>query len=940
VFKEGYTSTTAKVHEYPMNFSNNPFGVLENDDQSSDWCKVETRKQRRSRKNVIIPQIPKQDLASKSKKSFTEQMLKKYSSKFQMSNIVQVCEAVLGEVDEGYLKISANWELLKKQIVEEVGHLEQEALFSSLSVEKEEIDDEEDQQDLAEESEGIEKPMNEQEWKDKDLLMRDNVVETIVKNKKSETEQEPEHSGEDEEHKSEHDVENVPEEEPVLEQDVMEVEPVPENTIEDEVELKEEDLEPTPEKKTLAQTLAEQAKAFDLTSIDCVKLIVEWCNNIRQPGEEGDEYCSAFNQSTIFRTIVRLLVTTFPTQEIHGQEETIELFHLILQGKHEYHRWLYNQISKLAVIISKTASRTNIEWVTFLSNQTFALVDAQKKPFKGSHQHDDPETAYNIPSAWLMTDNDNRLKVQCDHSDSLCQEMCESLKKIQIKDEALMSMNPAASVGFKERYIQIQRYVQENMSKVHAHMTAHTRQLTKISEKFKVNELRAKELIQPIEDQLNEVKLSCEQTKNEILEYESRLKSARAKLFEQEALKTLLKDQITKAQAAHHPQKADLIKLHNNFQFNLESVKRKEHCYTHLLYIALESHKHLDSWSICNINQERDSRRVLLQNFYDSVEKYVCTLFSMLHFLEQRVEFVNQTLRRSHSEYKQRKQFFGNSNSSLEKYIATDKEKINLDLNMIRRLRAEIQSVLQTCFDFAVKWGPMEQIFNDLWQKVQAMALQWKINMSSFVKLITSPIPVSANILGNARTQHYNQKPHEIAIQQDYAVSQGISPLQQHQQTRENDYEQQWRRNSHQNVTTSIAQGSRTRGHQALLQDMQENKYQKHAQSAVQAASRGQPVPQAQTYKHQPLKIINNDTTKTYDLLQQNVGSQYQAQAPPNNTPVTVKGANHVVQTPHQALGNNIQGYRRRARNNRRRRPPTNSKLSEGQARTGWGGEF
>jgi hypothetical protein len=924
-----------------MNFSNNPFGVLEDDDQSSDWCKVETRKQRRSRKNVIIPQIPKPDFLSKSKKSFTEQMLKEYSSKFQMSNIVQVCEAVLGEVDEGYLKNSANWELLKKRIVEEVGHLAQEALFSSLSVEKEEVlEDEEDEQDMVAESEEIEKPDDEEDNEEKSLLMREQDDEVMVKNSKSDTEKALEELGEDEEHKSEHDlVENVAEEE--LDENVVDEEPMPEeDVVEDDAEIQEENREPTPEKKTLAQTLAEQAKAYDPTVIDGVKFVVEWCNNIRQTGEEGEKYRAAFNQSTIFRTIVRWLVTTSPTQKIYGGEEIIELFHEILQGKHEYHRWLYNQITKLALIISKTASRTNIEWVTFLSNQTFALVDAQKKPAKGILHGDVPEIEYNLPSTYLMTDNDNRLKVQCDHSDSLCQEMCESLKKIRIKDEALMSMNPAASVGFKERYIQIQRHVQENISKVHAHMTAHTRQLTKIADNFKANELRTKELIQPIEDQLKGVKLSCEQTKNEILEYESRLKSARAKLLEQEALKKLLKDKITKAQAANHPEKADLIKLHNNYRFNLESVKRKEHCYTHLQYIASESHKHLDSWSSCNINQERDSRRVLLQHFYDSVEKYICTLFSMLNFLEQRVGFMNQTLRRSQSEYNQRKQFFGNSNSPLEKYIAADKEKINIDLTMIRRLQAEIQTVLQTSFDFAVKWGPIEQIFNDLWQKVQSMAIQYKINLSSFVKLKTSPIAASAHIADNSRTQRYSQKPHQVASQQDYAVPQAMSPLHQHHQARENTYEQQWRQNSHQTGSTHMVQSSRTGGHQTLLQDMQENKYQKHAQTAVQAASRGHPVPQAQTCNQQPLKIINNDTTKTYDLLQQNVRSHYQTQAPQNHTPVTVKGANHTAQTPHQGLGNNIQGYRRRARNNRRRRPPNNSKLSGGQAGTGWGNEF
>jgi len=636
---------------------------------------------------------------------------------------------------------------------------------------------------------------------------------------------------------------------------------------------------------------------------------------------------------------VRWLVTTSPTREIHGGEEIVELFHLILQGKREYHQWLYNQIRKLAIIISKTASRTNIEWVTFLANQTFALVDAQKKPVKGMSEPDVPEIEYKLPSVYMMTDNDNRLKLHCDQSDSLCQEMCESLKKVRVKDAALISMNPTASAGFQERYIQIQQHVQENITKVHAHMTVHSRQLEKIAVNIKANELRTKELIQPIEDQLNEVKISCELTKNEILECQSQLKSARAKLLEQEALKTLLKDQIMKRQAASVPEKADLIKLHNNYRFNIESVKRKEHCYTHLGYIAAESHKHLDSWSSFNINQERDSRRTLLQQFYDSVEKYVRTLISMLSFLEKRVGFMKQTLHRSQSDYKQRKQFFGNSHSTLENYIATDKEKMSLDLSMIKRLQKEIQDILQMSFDFAVKWGPIEQIFNELWQRVQSIAMHCKINLCSFVKLTTSPNPAPAHFVNNGRAQHYTKESHQDVDPQHYAVSQTISSNHKQYQMRGSNREQHWRQKSHLNGPSHIVQNNHALGHETLLQNMQENKYQKHARVAEQVASRVQPVSQSQTCNQQPLKIINNATTKTYDLLQQNVRAHYQNQAAPTHTPVTVKGANQVVQTQHQALGNNMQGYRRRTRNNQRR-APRNAKLSLGQPRMGWGGEF
>jgi len=907
------------------NFSNtnNPFGVLENDDQSSDWCKVETRKQRRSRKNVIIsPQVPEWGPVSNLNKSFTDRMLWEYSSKFQESNITQVCETLLSEVDEGYLKSSTNWEMLKKRVVEEVGYLAQQALFSSLSVEKEEVEtqhevedepksevvNQEDEEDNKEsESASKEKDIEELEAKDLDSDNEVQVADVCEVREEAKSEQEEE-------------------EEEVKEDD--------EDELDDDADLEKEDREPTPEKKTLAQKLAEQAKAFDPTTLDGVKLIIEWCNNIQQPGEEGKQYRAAFKQSTIFRTVVKWLVTTSPSKQMYGAEETVELFHHILQGNNKYHEWLYNQITKLAEMISKTSSRTNIEWVTFLSNQTFALVDAQKKPHKVISELDVPEMEYSLPSEYIKTDNDNRLKLQCDQSDILCREMYRSLTSIRIKDDALMSMNPTASAAFKERYIQIQRHVSENIAKVHAHMQAQTRQLEKISENFKANERRTKERIQPIEDQLKEVHLGAQQTKNEIIEYEARLKAAQAKLVEQEALKTLLKEQITKVQVSHHPQKADLIKSHNNSRFNLEAVKRKEHCYTHLRFIALESHKHLESWSRCNINQERDSRRVLLQSFYDSVEKYVSTLFSMLNFLGKRVGFMKQTLERSESEYNQRKQFFGNSTSTIEKHIAADKEKMKQDVIMVTRLQTEIQNLLQTSFDCAMKWGTLEQIFHDFWGKIQQQAVQYQINLTSFVKLKNPPMVTKAHPVEYTHTQHYNQNPHQVRVQH-YEVSQTNASLhQQFQKQRESVREQHYSQNSKQDI-------GQHGGHQTLLQDMQENKYQNHNQASAQVTtSRGQTVPQTQTSNQQPLKIINNATTKTYELQQNVVRDHYQNQAPPTHAQATVQGASQATQTPHQALGNNMQGYRRRARNNRRRRPPSNAKPSGGRGGMGWGGEF
>jgi len=845
-----------------MSFSNNPYGVLENKKDSSEWCTVETRKQRRSRKNLIVPQIPKSGFELKLEKSFTE----------------QGPEEVLEKVEE------------LKPIVTE--------------------------------SEEIVKPIEEEDEKDNELNLEGEELETEINVKNFELEKKPVETEEDEEHKSEH----------IGMEPLAEASPE-EGESEEEVELDKEDRESSPEKKTLAQTLAEQSKAFDPTSIDGVELIVEWCNNMCKEGEDGEKYRAAFSKSVIFSTIVRCLVTISPCQKIYGREKIIELFHHILQGNHEYHGWLYNQIERLAVFISKTACRTNIQWLSSLSNQTFALLEAQKKPSKGLQQNI-PEIANELPSSYMMTDNDSKLKLQCDQSDSLCQEMWESLNKIRIKDSELMSMSPTASVDFKDRYTDIQRQAQENITKLRSLMTAHSSQLEKIRKTFQTNEHRTKELIQPINSQLKGVTLSCEQTKNEILEYESRLKSARAKLCEQEALGALLKDQLTKTKAARHPEKADLIKLHNTYQFNLDSVKRKEHCYTHLGHIASESHKHLESWSSCKINQQRDSRTALLQQFYGSAAKYIGTLLSMLNFLKQRVGFMKQALQRSQSDYNQRKQFFGDNHSPIEKCIAADQESINLDLSMIKRIQDEIQNILQTCFDLAVKWGSMEQVFNDLWQNVQSFGVLYEINMNEFVNINTSSPPIKTHPSNNSAGQRSTQTQYQFKGQQHSGISRPIPSIKQQYQPRESTHIEHWRQTSHSNGPSRITR-NHPQVHQSLPQGIQENKYQEHAQASVQGKA-GQPETHAQSGNQKPLKIINNATTEAYDLHQRHRRTRYQTEPTSNHTPATLKGSSQAAQTQDQALGNNMQGYRRRSRNNRSTRPPSNSKFSGERPVMGW----
>jgi hypothetical protein len=849
-----------------MSFSNNPFGVLDADQQDQDWNVVETRRQRARRTKKGGSAFASSNFSERSKKgrgnsdqnlsqAFTDLMLKEYSGSFQVSNIRKVCEMLLADLDLDMLKVREVQDSLRKRVVERVGMLEQEALFSTLSgsIREKEDEDEEEEDDLhrsavksEEDTQDSEEVAPMEKEKEEDLHTPNTKKPDEISKEKSATEEEVEEDVED--NKSEYEEESV-HEEPM-------------------VEVEEVFREPTPEEKTLPQLLAEQAKAFDITTMSGLKLLEEWACNIEQGGEAGREYRASFNQSIILRTIIRTLLTVSPNADISGAEETIQLFHLILQGNHEYHGWLYKQIRKLADFISKTAKREDSKWVKFLCNQAFALVDAQKEQDRRIEDAVHRTLLYTLPSTHMITDHDNRLKLQSEQSDSLCRNVFAALQDLQAKDDELMAMNPTASIDFKERYTQIQSHLNEYISKAQAHVTAQARQLEKINEKFKANERRTKELIQPIEEQLREILQSSDQTKNEIRDYEARLKAAREKLAELDNSKNLLTARITKIKAAHHPQKADFVKQRANSQFKLHSASREHNCYIHVQHIAAESYKHLESWSQCTIIQERESRRILLQRFYDAVEKYVCTLFAILHLLGQRVRFMKQSLERNRTECDRRKQLFGRSHSTMDMCIAADKEKMDLDLTMIDKLQMEVDGIIQKSFSAATKWGVYEQIFNDLWHKIRSMASQYKVDLNSFVKLKVDPA-MAASMTNNTR---HNA---EQAYSQHHATS---PPVRDQVQTN---------------------QGYNTGGHQTmqpLISDLQESQYEKSVPeqgSGQLPPHRSQKVPQTHAQgasNQQPLKIINNATNKKYDLQQQKTRDLYQNQPYQNHVQPAVQG--------------------------------------------------
>jgi len=451
-----------------------------------------------------------------------------------------------------------------------------------------------------------------------------------------------------------------------------------------------------------------------------------------------------------------------------------------------------------------------------------------------------------------------------------------------------MAVNPIASSEFKDRYTQIQSYLNQHISRAQALATAQTRHLESINEKFLANERRTKELIQPIEEQLRKIKHDVGNTKEEIIEYENRLKAARIKLSELETSKTLLRSQISKIQASHHPQKADLTKQRNNYQFKLHSLSREQNCYAHLGHIVSESYKHLDSWSQVHINQELESRRTLLQRFYHSVEKYVYRLLSILNFLGQRVGYMKQALERHESECRQRKQFFGSSHVTMDKCIAADREKMQLDVELIEKVQREVDGVVQRSWDVASKWGVFEQAFNELWRKIQSMAAQWKVNLNSFIKLkaspsVTTPTQSLSTAMGNV---NYRQHSRQIN---------GGNVREQHP--------------SKPNQRRGVP------GHQSvqpILQGLQERQpSQAGGQVPPHNVAQTQPRRSTQPGNQQPLKIINNATNKNYDLHQQKSGGPFQNQSYQGQIPVTKSYSNsppeHTnaqqgVETPAQAF--------------------------------------
>jgi len=899
---------TKTCEDLSMN-SNNPFAVL--DGVGAGWSKVEPRWKRKKKVPAKRPKPPKptnEMVALSASKLFIQEMQNQYSSKFQEANITKVCEKMLSEVHESTLTNSSERELLKARIFEMLGFLEQEALFSRLT----------DQQ-----------PQEEKEVQSPVVVPENPLAEVQVPEIPTEVVVEGPEDAEEEEEEGEEYWGSPTEDDPAESLSEDEEKEDNENKKEDlsyeevsggEVEgidaAQEEQRDPTPAVKTLAQKLAEQAKTMDLTSLHSCQLVSEWSRSINNPGDLGVEYRAAFNQSNVLRTIVKALLTVSPTEVVRAAEETIGLFHNILQGSAEYHRWLYNQIRTLADNISKTSKRLRPEWFTFICNQAFALVDAQKDR-KINPENSGSPVVYKLPSTYVTMENDEWLKMQWEWADTHCQDMYRSIEKLQSKDEELLTLSPMSSSNFQQRYNQVQTHLDQKISKAQANVSSQKSRLDKIKESLEINEVKTKELLKPMEHKLREVQHDAEQTKNEILEYESRLKAAREKLAKLESSETQLQDEIAQVHSTHVPQREELMKQRTNFQFKLHDAHLEQDCYTQLRHIAHESFKHLQAWSQCNITQETESRRRLLQSFYQSVEKYACTLISMLHFLGQRVGFMQQALERNQSEANQRKKIYGESNTEMDERIKADRRKMEVDSKVVEKLQYEVDDIVQKSLTAAMKWRGFEEVFNGLWQKIEGIASRYKVNINTFVKLnvpqhqsVVSATQLSNN-MGNSQHPMYAQHPRHMI---------GPQTGSQH--------------------SVSNFQGHGNAGNQPPAESHQVHQFQKQAVSPVaKTASHlsptSQTVPEAHTQQivqppnnsphesWQPLKIINNTTDKNYEL-QQNIGGHYQnqpqaessSQPRPTKPPVTKNYKNaqggSSVQGTQQGVGNAGQAFSRR----------------------------
>jgi len=912
--------------------SNNPYALLGGGGDS--WRKVIKKKRRKKNIPAKRPEPPKptnEMVARSSSKSFIKEMQNQYSSKFKKANIAKVCEEILSQVHESALTNILERELLKARIFEMLGQLEQKALFSALTAPQPEEDKEVLSPVVVPEN-----PLAEVQVPEISTEVVVKVTEDAEQEEEgeeywgSQTEDDPVESLSEDEEKD--DNENKKEDESYDEDTEEGGESIDDG--------QQEERDPTPVMKTLAQKLAEQAKTMDLTSLQSCQLVAEWSRNITNPGDFGIKYRSAFNQSNVLRTIVKALLTVSPNQIVKASEETIGLFHNILQGSAEYHRWLYNQIRTLADNISKTSRRLSPEWFTFISNQAFALVDAQKDR-KINPESSSSAAVYKLPSTYVTMENDEWLKMQWEWADTHCQDMYCSIEKLQSKDEELLTLSPMSNSNFQQRFTQVQTHLEQKISKAQANVSSQNSRLEKIKESLEINEVKTKELLTPKEHKLREVQHDVEQTKNEILEYESRLKIAREKLGKLESSESQLQDEIAQVHATHVPQREELVKQRTNFQFKLHDAHLEQDCYIQLRHIAHESFKHLQAWSQCNITQETESRRRLLQSFYLTVEKYACTLISMLHFLGQRVGFMKQALERNQSEANQRKQIYGQSNSEMDERIKADRRKMEADSKVVAKLQEEVDDIVQKSLQAAMKWTGFEDAFNGLWQRIEAIASRYRVNINTFVRLnvphhqsVVSPPQELNSRKGNSQHPMYAQHPHHM-----------IRPQSGSQQS------------------VSNFQGSSNAGVQPATSNHEVHQFQKHVVSPVTHAAshltqptqtvpkaHSQPiVQQPNTSPHeslQPLKIINNTTDKNYEL-QQNVGGHYQnqqqeetsSQPRPTKPPVIKNyknaGAGSTVQGSQLAVGNAEQGYNRRSPPAPPTQPPPQSAL--GNAMHGFG---
>jgi len=516
--------------------------------------------------------------------------------------------------------------------------------------------------------------------------------------------------------------------------------------VEQVVQESPEPIEPEPVvvELTPQEKLEEEGKTLDLLSEESKDMIMSWAEQVKA----SDEYRNIFNRSQILRKIITNLLAN-PDKMIPCQSEVVNLFHEILQGNKDYHEWLFNQLRKLAEYISKT-SLPGVAFQEFLTSQAYKIVEAQKK--EGDSQKEVvPKTHHSKPTESIKCDTDEKMREFCETADSLFENMWNCYYELQVKDAQLSSMNPTSNKNFTERYHLVRSHLSDQCGKTQQEIRENMHQLDQINQRWAEFNRATKSRVTPIEHQLQKLAAHKRETEHNIAQLELQLQHCKEVLENNSKKEEELRSEIVSIRTKYAPESTDLNRIRADIQFKLHGVYRKNNCYTHLNHIADESYKHLDSWSKHKINLEKDSRNLLLHQYYDQVRQYTAQQVKILDFLTRRRRFLSSQLEKKQQEAVTLENFYGpQGTQEHHQTIQKHRMRMNEDTKAIEFLQREIQRTVQKAFSAAE--GPAgvprdNKPFYDLYTILMTRTNEFKIDLSSLVKLPQMPPQPQTNAM-------------------------------------------------------------------------------------------------------------------------------------------------------------------------------------------------